>query len=469
MVWPLIMAALSAASSGAAAAAAPAAAGAAGGAAAGAAGGGLMAGLGKVALGQMAGGPMQSAAGMIGTEGASFGGMAKNLLMDRISNQSMGGRMAMGMMGGMDEEEEDRLAPVITPLPMDERHQYPGFEHGGFFDVGGEGGPDSQLIQFLASPGERVSIMPQRGPNDRMYANPGGGPADPPLDLYAGTESSAPPAVPDELVSGWDELSTGGKWKGVGLGILDLMGSGNPADLYRTPQAYGEHMRDARADQDLRNFYKEGLGKLDKSRGELFYDQEESPADLKERERLLANLSDIDTPSFKTPSRYLESTRSLPDNRVQPTFFDPRLGEPADPFAWIDKGEPRSRYKDSELDAVSATRRHADDKQLLEQKQRHKLFYAMDDKARERVFAQLLGHGGAMLSSEKEAKMVDELRKLLVGKTQADPAWHDKISGEIFREMGAAVNPYLLNPQGNKLAPGIIDSVSKRHKRPGWQ
>lgn len=33
-----------------------------------------------------------------------------------------------------------------------------GFEHGGDFTVGGSGGPDSQLVQFMATPGEEVTI-----------------------------------------------------------------------------------------------------------------------------------------------------------------------------------------------------------------------------------------------------------------------------------------------------------------------
>ncbi|MBI3127574.1 MAG: hypothetical protein HYZ11_08230 [Candidatus Tectomicrobia bacterium] len=43
------------------------------------------------------------------------------------------------------------------------RAKFPGFKRGGFFDVGGVGGPDSQLIAFLASPGERVSVRPPGG------------------------------------------------------------------------------------------------------------------------------------------------------------------------------------------------------------------------------------------------------------------------------------------------------------------
>ena len=35
------------------------------------------------------------------------------------------------------------------------------FQHGGSFVVGGQGGPDSQMVSFRASPGERVTVSPQ--------------------------------------------------------------------------------------------------------------------------------------------------------------------------------------------------------------------------------------------------------------------------------------------------------------------
>lgn len=40
----------------------------------------------------------------------------------------------------------------------------PGFQSGGGFTVGGSGGIDSQLVRFLASPGERVTISPPGSP-----------------------------------------------------------------------------------------------------------------------------------------------------------------------------------------------------------------------------------------------------------------------------------------------------------------
>lgn len=49
----------------------------------------------------------------------------------------------------------------------------PGFQHGGAFTVGGFGGTDSQLVQFLATPGERVTVQPpgQGGPAINISVN----------------------------------------------------------------------------------------------------------------------------------------------------------------------------------------------------------------------------------------------------------------------------------------------------------
>jgi len=54
------------------------------------------------------------------------------------------------------------------------------FQHGGSFHVGGSGGPDTQLVAFRASPGERVDVTPPgRGRQDGGNGGSGGGSADP--------------------------------------------------------------------------------------------------------------------------------------------------------------------------------------------------------------------------------------------------------------------------------------------------
>lgn len=66
-------------------------------------------------------------------------------------------------------------APVSRPAPRS--NSIYGFADGGAFTVGGAGGTDSQLVQFLATPGEKVSITPpgQGGPNVTVNVlGPGG-------------------------------------------------------------------------------------------------------------------------------------------------------------------------------------------------------------------------------------------------------------------------------------------------------
>lgn len=48
-----------------------------------------------------------------------------------------------------------------------------GFAHGGSFEVGGGGGTDSQLVRFMATPGERVTVTPPG--MDRIKGGAGGG------------------------------------------------------------------------------------------------------------------------------------------------------------------------------------------------------------------------------------------------------------------------------------------------------
>jgi len=49
-------------------------------------------------------------------------------------------------------------------IPPSARGPQTGFQHGGYFRVGGQGGPDSQMVAFRATPGEVVAVgNPQRG------------------------------------------------------------------------------------------------------------------------------------------------------------------------------------------------------------------------------------------------------------------------------------------------------------------
>ena len=56
----------------------------------------------------------------------------------------------------------DRL-PVSAPIyqfPPQMLRPLPAFQAGGQFTVGGSGGVDSRLVQFLATPGEQVTVNP---------------------------------------------------------------------------------------------------------------------------------------------------------------------------------------------------------------------------------------------------------------------------------------------------------------------
>ena len=68
-----------------------------------------------------------------------------------------------------------------------------GFQHGGSFKVGGVGGPDSQLVAFRASPGERVDITPERGTLGGVHGGGGGGLA---IEVYA---PGAGPGTADQI------------------------------------------------------------------------------------------------------------------------------------------------------------------------------------------------------------------------------------------------------------------------------
>lgn len=75
------------------------------------------------------------------------------------------------------QAEADDDTPDSRPGQQNRRRQRSGqpssrpgflnrFQHGGAFTVGGLGGPDSQLVQFMATPGERVMISPRTPANN---------------------------------------------------------------------------------------------------------------------------------------------------------------------------------------------------------------------------------------------------------------------------------------------------------------
>ena len=59
-------------------------------------------------------------------------------------------------------------SPAATSQPFAAPDRPIGFQHGGSFTVPGQGGADSRLVRFLATPGERVSVTPQQGGESRV-------------------------------------------------------------------------------------------------------------------------------------------------------------------------------------------------------------------------------------------------------------------------------------------------------------
>lgn len=104
---------------------------------------------------------------LAGRKGEEFGeafadGIAKGLETNKEVNDLLG----LGEGGGGTGDSTSRRMSELS-----------GFQHGGSFMVGGSGGPDSQLVAFRASPGERVSISPPNqngGMNINIYAQGGG-------------------------------------------------------------------------------------------------------------------------------------------------------------------------------------------------------------------------------------------------------------------------------------------------------
>ena len=90
----------------------------------------------------------------------------------------------------------------------------PGFQHGGQFRVGGVGGPDSQLVAFRATPGERVTVTPpgQRGSSGVVIHNH--------TTIEAGVTSqelaAAMPAMEDRIrsstINAIADLKIKGRW-----------------------------------------------------------------------------------------------------------------------------------------------------------------------------------------------------------------------------------------------------------------
>ncbi len=63
------------------------------------------------------------------------------------------------------------LGPQFTGTGFDGLQAAGSFQHGGAFTVAGSGGPDSRLVAFRATPGERVTVTPRGAPASGAVVN----------------------------------------------------------------------------------------------------------------------------------------------------------------------------------------------------------------------------------------------------------------------------------------------------------
>lgn len=104
-------------------------------------------------------------------------GFERNLRINEMANAALGGGGTRPGRGGTVNPAHPTTATSIGQAspPRQNMNSIYGFASGGGFTVGGFGGTDSQLVQFLATPGERVSISPPGGQAININVNGPGG------------------------------------------------------------------------------------------------------------------------------------------------------------------------------------------------------------------------------------------------------------------------------------------------------
>lgn len=91
----------------------------------------------------------------------SVRGLANSLKSGDILGSIMGFLDVIGQVAGLFGGKS--ASPAVKTKPM------PGYRYGTDFTVGGSGNPDSKLVQFMASPGERVRVTPRgKAANDGL-------------------------------------------------------------------------------------------------------------------------------------------------------------------------------------------------------------------------------------------------------------------------------------------------------------
>ena len=135
--------------------------------------------------------------GLAEIEGLTVDNFDSLLGVAEVAGPEIGEALAAGMTQGfMDNFNISQLAGTETISPSQEftgptgTGSVFGFQDGGQFTVGGQGGPDSQLVQFAATPGEQVSISPPgEGGSPSLTVNFFGPVSDP--DMFTGIIQNA--------------------------------------------------------------------------------------------------------------------------------------------------------------------------------------------------------------------------------------------------------------------------------------
>lgn len=121
----------------------------------------------------------------INARSGSFGNAGLRLALNNAltsANLFQGGAAGPGAIKGVYNvlAQDPNAARAWLSIPQNqylksqfEQQGLPGFRTGGSFDVGGRGGPDSQLVQFMATPGETVNVQtPQQRRGESGQGSP---------------------------------------------------------------------------------------------------------------------------------------------------------------------------------------------------------------------------------------------------------------------------------------------------------
>ncbi len=468
-------------------------AGGAGAAVVPAAGGSLLGQIGShaanIGMQALAGGPT-GAVGMIGQQG--FGTIAKQLLQDRVKNNvqgrlgSVGG--VMDSMGGSQQtlpgngpEDTERITadvrpgetltftppgqqPPPNPNPNERREGFgrqmiPMFKHGGQVKGYQEGGQVTNPLMDFDTPDPLVERHPLTDPD------PPGPNMLPPLG-----------ALPDPAnLDPGRRMSGGEKATGVILGILDMLGSKNPAALIRTPRAWGERIRQEQDMQSLRNHYRKELHSFGPAKGEEGWDiKRDNP---ERREELLYSLSHMDTPKLRDwgyKSRDVVQEGGL---TTQEWAYMPGWGGIQDPASYSKVGFPlltRAGAIKKSAAARSGARPYRDPSQTQQDFDKSRSIYknykGTDDDSQKALRATLTTQAQEARPADQESSRQREMRWFLTnpryifvnpvtGVGTIDPEWlreYEEIMGKSFNEAANAIT------EDSDRGPGGVDRIMEK-------